>query len=423
MLVHGVGSPAISSICLIDQHSCEKNDVKHADPAEQVLCRGLTEGRSGNSPVPAHMGAWPEREAPAGKSHFGAILGANEGKDSSFPFLFKGENSCTTGKSCDRVGENMAAPFFCHARCYPFAMSKRDFYEVLGVSRSASKDEVRKAYKKLARKFHPDVKPADPNSEKTFSEITEAYDVLSDEEKRRSYDQFGHTSRGGRPSAGHPFEGFGGGGGSFDLEDLLGGMFGGGGKGGGRRGQPRAQNGSDVKAEIMVPFTVAVEGGDYSLNVQQGSKTEQLTVKIPAGIDDGQSIRLAGQGSAGSGGGAAGDLLITIRISVHPWFRRDGHNLLIDVPVTPSEAALGAKIDVPTLTEGVVVLSIPAGTSSGAKLRLRGKGVRNPKTGDRGDQFVVLKIVLAKDLSEAARGLYQQLAELPFVDPRDGLWV
>lgn len=104
------------------------------------------------------------------------------------------------------MGENMAAPFFCHARCYPFAMSKRDFYEVLGVSRSASKDEVRKAYKKLARKFHPDVKPADPNSEKTFSEITEAYDVLSDEEKRRSYDQFGHTSRGGRPSAGHPFE-------------------------------------------------------------------------------------------------------------------------------------------------------------------------------------------------------------------------
>ena len=118
------------------------------------------------------MGAWPEREAPAGKSHFGAILGANEGKDSSFPFLFKAENSCTTGKSCDRVGENMAAPFFCHARCYPFAMSKRDFYEVLGVSRSASKDEVRQAYKKLARKFHPDVKPADPNSEKTFSEIT-----------------------------------------------------------------------------------------------------------------------------------------------------------------------------------------------------------------------------------------------------------
>ena len=311
-------------------------------------------------------------------------------------------------------------------------MSKRDFYEVLGVSRSASKDEIRKAYKKLARKFHPDVKPDDPDSEKKFSEITEAYDALSDEEKRKNYDQFGHSVRGagGGPGGGNPFEGFGGGGGgaSFDLEDLLGGMFGGGGGkggspfGGGRRGQPRAQKGSDVKAEITVPFTVAVEGGDYSLTVQQGSKSERLTVKIPAGIDEGQSIRLAGQGSAGSGGAAAGDLLVTIRIAAHPWCRRDGHNLLVDVPVTPSEAALGAKIDVPTLTEGVVVLSVPPGTSSGAKLRLRGKGVRNPKTGDRGDQFVVLKVVLPKELSDDARALYQQLAELPSVDPREGLW-
>lgn len=313
-------------------------------------------------------------------------------------------------------------------------MSKRDFYEVLGVSRSATKDEVRKAYKKLARKYHPDVKPVDPDSEKKFSEITEAYDVLSDEEKRKNYDQFGHAFRGagGGPSGGNPFEGFGGGGSgggaSFDLEDLLGGMFGGGGGKGGspfgnaRRTQPRAQKGSDVRAEITVPFTVAVEGGEYSLTVQQGSKNERLTVKIPAGIDEGKSIRLAGQGNAGSGGGAAGDLLVTIHISAHPWFRRDGHNLLVDVPVTPSEAALGAKIDVPTLTEGVVVLSVPPGTSSGAKLRLRGKGVRNPKTGDRGDQFVVLKIVLPKDLSEEALALYQQLADLPSVDPRDGLW-
>jgi len=311
-------------------------------------------------------------------------------------------------------------------------MSKRDFYDVLGVSRSASKDEVRKAYKKLARKFHPDVKPVDPDSEKKFSEITEAYDVLSDEEKRKNYDQFGHAFRGAGagPSGANPFEGFGGGSGgtTFDLEDLLGGMFGGGGgKGGspfgrGRQGQPRAHKGSDVKAEITVPFTVAVEGGDFSLSVQQGSKNERLTVKIPAGIDEGQSIRLAGQGSPGSGGGPAGDLLVTIHIAAHPWFRRDGHNLLVDVPVTPSEAALGAKIDVPTLTEGVVVLSVPPGTSSGAKLRLRGKGVRNPKTGDRGDQFVVLKIVLPRELSEDAQALYQQLAELPSVDPRDGLW-
>ncbi len=314
-------------------------------------------------------------------------------------------------------------------------MSKRDFYEVLGVSRSASKDEIRKAYKKLARKFHPDVKPADPDAEKKFSEITEAYDVLSDEDKRKNFDQFGHGFRGGSGGggAGNPFQGFGGGAGgaggaSFDLDDLLGGMFGGGGQGGGspfgggRRAQPRPQKGVDAKADITIPFTMAVEGGDYSLSVQQGSKSERLSIKIPAGIDNGQTIRLAGQGGPGISGGPAGDLLVTIEIAPHPCFRRDGSNLLVDVPLTPSEAALGAKIDVPTLTDGLVVLSVPPGTSSGAKLRLRGKGVRNPKTGDRGDQFVVLKIVLPKELSDEARALYQQLAELPIVDPRDGLW-
>jgi len=311
-------------------------------------------------------------------------------------------------------------------------MSKRDFYEVLGVSRSAAQDEIRKAYKKLARKFHPDVKPADPDAEKKFSEITEAYDVLSDEDKRKKYDQFGHGFRGGGGggSGGSPFQGFGGGAGgdSFDLDDLLGGMFGGGGRGGGspfgggRRAQPRPQKGADAKADITIPFTMAAEGGDYSLSVQQGSKSERLSVKIPAGIDSGQTIRLAGQGGPGVSGGPAGDLLVTIQIAPHPWFRRDGANLLVDIPLTPSEAALGARIDVPTLTEGLVVLSVPPGTSSGAKLRLRGKGVRNAKTGDRGDQFVVLKIVLPKELSDEARSLYQQLSELPTVDPRDGLW-
>ncbi len=311
-------------------------------------------------------------------------------------------------------------------------MSKRDFYEVLGVSKTASQDEIRKAYKKLARKFHPDVKPADPDAEKKFSEITEAYDVLSDEEKRKNFDQFGHGFRGAGPGGGNPFQGFGGGGGgqAFDIEDLLGGMFGGGGGrggnpfggGGGRRGQSRPQKGNDVKAEITVPFIVAVDGGEHSLSVQQGSTTERLTVKIPAGIEDGQTIRLAGQGGGGVAGGSSGDLLVTIHIAPHPWFRREGHNLMIDVPLSPSEAALGAKIDVPTLSEGEVVLSVPPGTSSGAKLRLRGKGVRNPKTGDKGDQFVVLKIVLPKELSEEVRALYQQLAELQTSNPRAGLW-
>jgi DnaJ-class molecular chaperone len=310
-------------------------------------------------------------------------------------------------------------------------MSKRDFYEVLGVSRSASQDEIRKAYKKLAKKFHPDVKPADPDAEKKFSEITEAYDALSDDAKRKAYDQFGHSARGGA-GGGNPFQGFGGGGGggggggSFDLDDILGGMFGGGGNpfgGGGRRGQARTQKGQDAKAEITVPFIVAVEGGEHSVSLQNGTKSERLSVKIPAGIEDGQSIRLAGQGNPGSGGGPAGDLIVTVHIATHPWFRRDGQNLLVDVPISPSEAALGAKVDVPTLTEGTVVLTVPPGTSSGAKLRLRGKGVLNHKTGDRGDQFVVLKISVPKDLSEEARALYEKLAELNPRDPREGLWV
>jgi len=305
-------------------------------------------------------------------------------------------------------------------------MSKRDFYEVLGVSRSASQDEIRKAYKKLARMFHPDVKPADPDAEKKFSDITEAYDVLSDAEKRKNYDQFGHAARG---AGGNPFQGFGGaggggGGGSFDLDDILGGMFGGGNPfgGGGRRAHPRAQRGQDAKAEITVPFTVAVEGGEHSVTLQNGTKSERLTVKIPAGIEEGQSIRLAGQGNPGMGGGPTGDLIVTVHIAPHPWFRRDGQNIQVDVPVSPSEAALGAKIEVPTLSEGTVVLTVPPGTSSGAKLRLRGKGVRNHKTGDRGDQFVLLKIAVPKDLTDEAKSLYVKLAELNPKNPRETMW-
>lgn len=308
-------------------------------------------------------------------------------------------------------------------------MSKRDLYEVLGVSRSASQDEIRKAYKKLAKKFHPDVKPADPDAEKKFAEITEAYDILSDEQKRANYDQFGHAARG---AGGNPFEGFqgfgGGGAAGFDLNDILGGMFGGGGRGGspfgggGRRGQPRSQKGQDAKAEITVPFTVAVNGGEHTVTLQNGSSSERLSVKIPAGIEDGQSIRLGGQGNPGVAGGPAGDLIVTVHVAAHPWFKRDGQNLLVEVPVTPSEAALGAKIDVPTLNEGLVVLTIPPGTSSGAKLRLRGKGVLNHKSGERGDQFVTLKIAVPKDLTPEAKELFERLAMLAPQSPRSGLW-
>lgn len=307
-------------------------------------------------------------------------------------------------------------------------MAQRDFYEVLGVPRGATADEIRKAYKKLAKKHHPDAKPGEPGSQQKFAEISEAYEVLGDDEKRKKYDQFGHAFRGGE-SAGNPFQGFGGGAGAdFDLNDLLGGMFGGGrGKnpfqqGAGRRGTPQPRKGDDAQAEILVPFAVAVEGGAHELSIRIGTKSERLTVKIPAGIEDGKAIRLSGQGHPGVNGGPDGDLLVTIRSAPHPWFRREGRNLVVDVPITPSEAALGARVDVPTLSEGSVVVTVPPGTSSGAKLRLRGKGVADPRGGERGDQIVVIRIVVPKDLSDEARSLFEQLSRATPVDPRSELW-
>ncbi|MFM8729118.1 MAG: DnaJ C-terminal domain-containing protein [Planctomycetaceae bacterium] len=307
-------------------------------------------------------------------------------------------------------------------------MPKRDFYDVLGVPRGASQDELRKAYKKLARRHHPDSNQQDPEASKKFAEITEAWEVLGDEQKRQQYDQFGHAAAGGgHPfQGGNPFQGFGGGGGmQFDMEDLLGGMFGGGGGagfGGQRRGGGRARKGDDVRAEITIPFAVAAEGGEHTLTLQNGSKSERIAVKVPAGIDQGQTIRLAGQGNPGPGGGAAGDLLVTVAIAPHPWFRREGFNLVVEAPITPAEAALGTRIEVPTLSEGTGLLTVPAGTSSGSRLRLRGKGVRNPKTGERGDQFVSLKIVVPKELSAAARAAYEQLQQAAPESPRQNLW-
>jgi len=174
--------------------------------------------------------------------------------------------------------------------------------------------------------------------------------------------------------------------------------------------------------EIDVPFQVAAEGGSHALGLQRGSNTERITVKIPAGVETGSVIRLAGQGEPGQDGGPAGDLLLTIRVAPHPWFRREGNNILLEVPITPSEAALGAKVDVPTLSEGTVTVTIPPGTSSGMKLRLRGKGIPDRKTKRRGDQFVVVKIAVPKDLDPEARKLFEQLQQTAPQSPRAGLW-
>jgi DnaJ-class molecular chaperone len=194
------------------------------------------------------------------------------------------------------------------------------------------------------------------------------------------------------------------------------------GQGGGRTRTRRGPSrGADLRATVQVPFETAVTGGPVDVTFDRNGTPETLTVKVPVGVNEGQVIRLSGQGAAGSKNGPAGDLYLTIQIQPHPYFRREGSNLLVDVPITPSEAALGAKIEVPTLSEGQVVLTVPAGTSSGVKLRLRGKGIDDQQTNQKGDQFVVIKIVVPKGLNDADKKLYEKLAESEPA-PRSKLW-
>jgi curved DNA-binding protein len=329
-----------------------------------------------------------------------------------------------------------------------FFMPEIDFYKTLGVTRSASADEIRKAYKKLARKYHPDVRPGDKDAADQFKKVQQAYSVLGDAEKRVQYDRYGHAFNGGGHTGSYRTAWAAGPDGTHavDLSDLFNQFFGEGaraGAGGFERGPfqsgghgpgghgPRAESqgepqgggrkGEDISFEVTVPFQVAAEGGSHGLQIRRGEQAERINVKIPAGVEDGTIIRLAGQGHPGSGG-AAGDLLLTIHVSPHPYFHRDGNNLSVDVPITPSEAALGTKVDVPTLSEGHVTVTVPPGTSSGTKLRLKGKGVPNAKTKERGDQYVVVKIVLPKQTSDAAKKLYQELASVEPAAPRAGLW-
>lgn len=318
-------------------------------------------------------------------------------------------------------------------------MASEDYYKTLGVAREASDDEIRKAYKKLARKYHPDTRPNDKDAAEKFKKIQEAYGVLGDSEKREQYDRYGAAFEGARrapfthtwssrPGAGPIDIGdlFGG---QIDLGDLFGAGAGrgGAGRGFGRgpgaadRGPSAAQKGQDLLLEITIPFQIAVDGGSHPIQLRRGEKTERLTIKIPAGIDEGAVIRLAGQGQTIGEGIPPGDLRLTIRVAAHSYFRREGSSLLLDVPVTPSEAVLGAKIEVPTLSEGKVTVTVPPGTSSGTRLRLRGKGVAK-KNGARGDQFVVIKIVVPKSPSENVQTLYRQLQDAEKQSPRTGLW-
>jgi len=325
-----------------------------------------------------------------------------------------------------------------------------DYYKALGVAKTASAEEIQKAYRKLARKFHPDVNPDDKAAKKKFQEIQQAYDVLNDPKKRELYNQFGagfeQAGAGGGPRGG-PFNwnaaGGGGapGGGSYDdidLSQIFGGAGGGGGGGfadffsqlnrgqrGGngrrRRTMSELERGADIQAEVEIPFNVAVLGGDTEFGLQRGDKPETVRVKIPAGIDDGKKIRLRGQGQPGPVAGTdAGDLLVTIRVGSHPYFTRKGQHLYVRLPVTLLEAAEGAKVDVPT-PQGTVSLRVPPGTSSGAKLRVKGHGVAAKGDLEAGDLYAEVMIVLPPNLSEHDLAAIRTMnAEHP-VHPREKL--
>jgi DnaJ-class molecular chaperone len=321
-------------------------------------------------------------------------------------------------------------------------MAQRDYYEILGVARDAAPEAIKKAYRGLARKYHPDVNPGDKAAEARFKEVQQAYDVLSDQEKRSRYDRYGHAAfegmaaAGARPGAGEWTVHYGepgfetidltdlfgaagsegrraaGGGGVF--EDLLGRMR--------SSASARPRSSRTIEADLHIPFLTAVRGGETAVEIQRGSgKREKLVVKIPPGVDTGAKLRLKGQGEPGPRGVAAGDLTITVHVDPHPYFTREGQNLAVEVPITVSEAILGAKIDVPGL-DGMKSLTIPPGSSSGQKLRLKGQGIPAAGSKNLGDLFVVLKIVVPKTTDAAGRRLIQEFAERNKYNPRAGLW-
>jgi molecular chaperone DnaJ len=301
----------------------------------------------------------------------------------------------------------------------------KDFYALLGVSKDASEADIKKAYRKLAKTLHPDRNPDDAGAELRFKEVGEAYSVLSDPEQRKQYDAIrsmtsggARFTSGGRGGGSGGFEDvfstmFGGGGGAgpnvrfgtsggpggASLEDLLGGMFGGGG-GGGAFGAPRGpRRGADIDATTRLGFRQAVTGETVQLRSSEG---RNITVRIPAGVKDGQRIRLRGKGRPGDDGAPAGDMVVTVQVEPHPVFGRDGDNLSVTVPVTFAEAALGATLEVPTLDGATVKVKLPAGTPSGRVLRVKGRGVER-KGQPPGDLLVKMEVAVPQRLSDDAR--------------------
>jgi curved DNA-binding protein len=312
-----------------------------------------------------------------------------------------------------------------------------DFYQILGVPRDASQEAIQRAYRKLARTYHPDVNH-DPAAEDRFKEVSEAYDVLSDPQTRRRYDAFGRDFRqvpedvdpetwrraqAGARAGSDTRAGRGGRGGfsfsegDIDLDDLLGGIFGGR-FGGTRRGRGPVGPvpGADQEAEIELTIEEAYRGGRRSVTLSGDGTRRSFDVTIPAGVTDGQRIRLAGQGGRGSDGGRNGDLYLIVRIAPHPRYRIDGRDLYVELRLAPWEAALGTSVAVDT-PGGEVKVKVPGGTSSGRRIRLAGHGLPNPK-GEPGDLYAEARIMVPARLSRAERRLFERLAAESNFDPR-----
>jgi curved DNA-binding protein len=311
----------------------------------------------------------------------------------------------------------------------------KDLYQVLGVAKGASEDDIKKAYHALAKKLHPDRNPGDKKAEEKFKEVTVAHGVLSSPEKRKLYDDFGAESlrpgfdpnmaRAARAGRGNPFGGggvrFEADGGEVDLNSIFEQMFGGRGRGpGGFQGVPRQrppQQGETIEQSLLIELDEALNGGEKHVQMQRPSgELNQLKVKIPVGVMDGDKIRLTGQGLPGAFGGPAGDLILQLNIAPHRLYKVQGKDLSIDLPLTLPEAILGASVEVPTPEGGSIKLKIPAGSQAGKKLRLTGKGLLDRKTNQRGDLFVVMQIHApdatdpkVKELAEALAPFYGDL--------------